>query len=71
MTVNNWNDWSSPKLVIAPDKIKGEQGQIIGIGEPSLTEKGDLSFVVIYGDTRSDDKTDVFDCDPWFLPVKK
>lgn len=27
-------------------------------------------FVVVYGDINSADTTDVFDCDPWFLPKK-
>jgi len=64
----NWNSWSTKELVIEPSTITGNYGTIIGVGEPSLTQWGDISFVVIYGDLSSSDTTDVFDCDPWFLP---
>lgn len=69
--VGDWDSWGEPELVIKPGTIKGGHGTIIGIGEPSLTSDGGLSFVVIYGDLDSKDPTDVFDCDPWFLPKKK
>jgi len=69
-TPDDWDSWGTPELVIAPSKITGKYGTIIGVGEPSLTTQGDISFVVIYGDLDSEDKTDVFDCDPWFLPIK-
>ena len=65
---NNWDSWGARELVIEPGEIIGESGTILGVGEPSLTQQGDISFVVIYGDLKSKDKTDVFDCDPWFLP---
>lgn len=67
---DNWNKWSDPEIVIEPSDILGNHGVIIGIGEPSLTDNGDMSFVTIYGDLRSEDSTDVYDCDPWFLPKK-
>ncbi len=66
----NWDSWGERILVIEPVKIAGELGMIIGVGEPSLTDDGDISFVTIYGDPRSQDITDVYDCDPWFLPRK-
>ncbi len=65
---NNWDSWGAKELVIEPDIITGNFGTIIGVGEPSLTQWGDLSFVVVYGDLNSTDPTDVFDCDPWMLP---
>lgn len=68
--VNDWNSWGARELVIEPDQITGGAGIIAGIGEPTLTARGDLSFVVIYGDPNSTDTTDVYDADPWFLPKR-
>ena len=65
---NDWDSWSEKQLVIEPGEITGGYGIILGVGEPTLTQRGDISFVVIYGDPNSEDKTDVWDCDPWFLP---
>lgn len=42
----------------------------VGGWEDGLYITGDLSFVVVYGDASSTDTTDVYDCDPWFLPKK-
>jgi len=64
----NWDSWGEKELVIEPSIITGNYGSNIGVGEPSLTQWGDISFVVVYGDLTSNDTTDVFDCDPWFLP---
>ena len=66
--IGDWDSWETKELVIEPSEIIGNYGTIIGVGEPSLTEWGDISFVVVYGDLSSNDTTDVFDCDPWFLP---
>lgn len=67
---NDWDSWGPKELVLEGDAIQGGSGTIFGVGEPSLTQWGDLSFVVIYGDPASADTTDVFDCDPWLLPRK-
>ncbi|MES2591402.1 MAG: T9SS type A sorting domain-containing protein [Bacteroidota bacterium] len=67
---NDWNSWGLRELVIEPNEITGGSGIIAGIGEPTLTARGDLSFVVIYGDPNSTDTTDVYDADPWFLPKR-
>jgi hypothetical protein len=69
-TAGDWNSWGPKELVIEGGSITGGSGIIAGVGEPTLTQWGDLSFVVIYGDLTSGDTTDVFDCDPWFLPRK-
>ena len=66
----NWDSWGPRELVIAPNEITGYSGMLFGVGEPTLTENGDLSFVAVYGDPNSGDKTDRYDCDPWFLPKK-
>lgn len=57
---NNWNSWGPKQLVIGP-------GNSAGIGEPTLTQNGDLSFVVVHQDPNGSN-TDQFDADPWFLP---
>ena len=59
----NWDSWTGKELVVGP-------GNTAGVGEPTLTSKGDISFVVIYENPQGT-KTDRFDGDPWFLPKKK
>ncbi len=66
----DWDNWGPRELVIEPGEIIGRYGIILGVGEPTLTDRGDISFVVIYGDLNSNDPADVWDCDPWFLPKK-
>lgn len=70
LITNNWNNWGPKELVIEPGMITGNYGTIFGVGEPTLSAWGDLSFVVVYGNNTLPDTTDVFDCDPWFLPKK-
>lgn len=56
---NGWNDWQEPELVLS-------SGNAVGIGEPSLSENGDLYFVVV---SENSDGTmyDRYDCDPWLI----
>ncbi|MBC7865169.1 MAG: T9SS type A sorting domain-containing protein [Bacteroidia bacterium] len=70
LIANDWDSWGPKELVIEPNPPIGTFGTVFGIGEPTLTQWGDLSFVVVYGDINSADTTDVFDCDPWYLPKK-
>lgn len=70
LVAGDWGNWSPKELVIESAGIPNNEGGVYGIGEPSLTQWGDLSFVVIYGNTNSADTTDLFDCDPWILPKK-
>lgn len=67
-TPDDWDSWGTKELVIEGDGIQGAAGAIYGIGEPTLTAWGDLSFVVVYGDAASPDSTDRLDCDTWLLP---
>jgi hypothetical protein len=69
---NDWNSWGDKEIVISPGDINdGNPGTfILGVGEPTLTQWGDISFVAVYGDFSSTDTTDMFDCDPWILPKK-
>lgn len=57
---NNWDSWGPKQMVLGP-------GNSAGIGEPTLTQNGDLSFVVVHQDPNGS-STDKFDADPWFLP---
>lgn len=70
MIENKWDSWDIRELVIAPNSISNGSGTIFGIGEPTLTTWGDLSFVVVYGNNSLADTTDVFDCDPWIMKRK-
>jgi len=55
----DWNSWGKKELVIGA-------GNTAGVGEPTLTGQGDISFVVVYMNPRGTD-TNRFDSDPWFL----
>ena len=41
-----------------------------GVGEPTLTSNGDISFVVIYA-RPNPTAFDNFDADVWYLPKKQ
>ncbi|UII18979.1 T9SS type A sorting domain-containing protein [Fulvivirga ligni] len=70
MIPGDWDSWGAKELVIEPADLIGTDGFIYGVGEPTLTEWGDISFVAIYGNHLLADTTDVFDCDPWILKRK-
>ena len=55
----NWDSWGTKELVIGA-------GNAVAIGEPSLTDKGDISFVVIYERTNGG-VYDKYDADPWLM----
>ena len=57
---DDWNSWVEKVLVIGI-------GNAAGVGEPTVTSNGDISFVVIYEDTNGT-STDRYDADAWFLP---
>jgi len=61
-TPGNWNSWGAPQLVVSA-------GTTAGVGEPSLTSKGDLSFVVVT-QNPSGTAVDTYDADPWFMEHK-
>lgn len=60
-TVNDWTTWGTRELVVSA-------GNTAGVGEPTLTAVGDLSFVVVMEDTVHGTPTNRFDADPWFAP---
>jgi len=58
----NWNDWQTPKLVLS-------SGNSIGIGEPTLTQNGDLYFVTVI-ENPNGTKYNRYDCDAWYIKRK-
>lgn len=60
-TPGNWDSWINKESVVGA-------GNSLAVGEPTLTQNGDLSFVVIYQDTVNGTVTDKYEADPWFLP---
>ncbi len=62
-TAGDWNSWTALEPVISP-------GNTLAVGEPTLTQNGDISFVVIYDAGPQASKFDRYDADPWFLPRK-
>ncbi len=58
---DSWDAWTDRQLVVGA-------GNTAGVGEPTLTAAGDLSFVVVMEDTAQGTPTNRFDADPWFLP---
>lgn len=60
----DWDSWVDRELVVGA-------GTSAGVGEPTLTEDGDLSFVVVTMNLLGGTKTDRYDCDPWFLKHKR
>jgi hypothetical protein len=60
-TIGNWDSWTNIESIIGV-------GNAFAVGEPTLTEYGDISFVVIYEDPIDGTSTDKYDADPWLLP---
>jgi len=54
---SGWDSWGEPEPVLTA-------GNAAGIGEPTLTESGDLYFVVIHENPLGTD-VDRYDADPW------
>jgi hypothetical protein len=59
----NWNNWQNKQLVVSA-------GTAAGVGEPTLTGSGDLSFVVVTHNTTGGTAFDQYDSDPWFMKKK-
>ena len=63
--------WGPSELVVAPGPAPaGVPGHVVGVGEPSLSDAGDLSVVVVYVADEGATEYDRFDADPWVLPRK-
>lgn len=59
MEAHDWDSWSNPEKVI-------DKGNSACVGEPTLTEDGDISFVVVYENRTNGNDNDTFDIDPWY-----
>lgn len=62
-SIDNWDSWDTPEVIIS-------KGNALSMGEPTVTQNGDISFSLAYINTVIVDSTDVYDLDPWFLPHK-
>jgi len=60
--VDDWDSWQNAELVISA-------GNTEGIGEPTLSENGDLYFVAILKNDAQD-SYDKYDADPWMAKHK-
>lgn len=59
-TAGSWDAWGAAQLVVGA-------GNTAGVGEPTLTAAGDLSFVVVMQDPAGS-AVNRYDADPWFAP---
>lgn len=59
----DWDSWINKELVISA-------GTSLGVGEPTLTQHGDISFVVITRNTIKPTGVDKYDADPWYMRKK-
>ncbi len=64
-TPGDWKNWNDEILVI-------DKGNAVAVGEPTLTQWGDIAFGLIYdaGTNWGTSKTNRFDNDIWILPKK-
>jgi len=67
----DFDSWGAAELVISPGVILDGSGIIAGVGEPTLTSNGDISFVVVYSTDVNSSRHDRFEVDPWYLPRKR
>lgn len=68
--INDFDDWGDAELVIRPGVVSDDSGIMGGVGEPTLTQNGDISFVCVYATHDTENKYNRYDVDPWFLPKK-
>jgi hypothetical protein len=66
----DWDSWTDREMVISAGTISDTSGFAAAVGEPSLTEWGDISFVLAIQALGTTDTTDQFELDPWYLPRK-
>jgi hypothetical protein len=67
----DFNNWAAPQKVMSVGSVNDSVGTIEGVAEPTLTNDGDLHFVVVYCKNVSD-QTDYDSCDidPWVATKK-
>lgn len=67
---SDFDQWDQPELVIGPGDVLDDSGVVAGVGEPTLTSSGDISFAVVYVALTQATPYDRVDIDPWFLPKR-
>ena len=60
MEPNDWDAWVEAEKVI-------DKGNSNCVGEPTLTDDGDISFVVVYENKANGNNKDTHDIDPWYV----
>ncbi len=66
-----FDDWGDREFVIGPGDNTWPTAEAIAVGEPSLSQWGDISFGLVTEDHSTPDSLyDRLDLDPWFLPKK-
>ena len=68
--VNDFNSWGPRERVIGPGNITNNSGVVVAVGEPTLTKWGDISFVCVIMAIGTNDSTDLFEIDPWYMRKK-
>ena len=61
LQLGDFTRWHTRELVVG-------KGNTACVGEPSLADDGELSFVVVAERRGGDDTIDRWDIDPWVLP---
>lgn len=59
----DWDSWEAPETIVS-------KGNALVIGEPTVTRDGAISFSLGYQREAPGDSFDVYDLDPWYLPLK-
>ena len=64
--VADFDNWAEPERVIGLGPIGSGTGDFAGVGEPTLTANGDISFAVVYC-SKNPSAYSFCDIDPWIL----
>jgi len=67
--IADFDDWGPAQLVVAPGPVDDGSGFMSGVGEPSLTSRGDLVFAAVYG-ASNPTPFDASDIDAWIAMRK-
>ncbi len=67
----DFDRWESPQLVLAPGVVDDGSGTVTGVGEPTLTADGDLSFAVVFTAAQGTTEFNKVEIDPWIARRKR
>lgn len=68
--MTHFDNWGEPERIISLGSIGSGTGDFVGVGEPTLTTKGDIAFVVVYC-AKKPSAHSYCDVDPWILEKKR